>query len=51
MEQAGQSATLRCAVLCVALPQVDFLKRADLREYEAERDKRLAADVRTRGRL
>lgn len=32
-------------------PQVDFLKRAELREYEKERDQRLAADVRNRGRL
>jgi hypothetical protein len=35
---------------CVLL-QVDFLKRAELREYEQERDRRLASDVRTRGRL
>lgn len=32
------------------LDKVDFLKRAELREYEAERDKRLASDIRTRGR-
>jgi hypothetical protein len=32
------------------LPQ-DFLKRAELREYELERDKRLQSDVRLRGRL
>lgn len=29
----------------------DFLQRAELREYELERDKRLASDVRLRGRL
>ncbi len=33
------------------LDKVDFLKRSELREYEQERDKRLASDVRTRGRL
>lgn len=33
------------------LDKQDFLKRAELREYEQERDKRLAADVRLRGRL
>lgn len=33
------------------LERIDFLKRAELREYEKERDARLAADVRTRGRL
>lgn len=32
------------------LDKVDFLKRAELREYEAERDKRLAGDIRSRGR-
>ena len=32
-------------------PQVDFLKRVELREYETERDQRLASDIRTRGRL
>ena len=31
--------------------QVDFLQRSELREYEKERDQRLASDVRTRGRL
>jgi hypothetical protein len=31
--------------------QVNFLKRAELREYEKERDQRLASDIRTRGRL
>ena len=33
------------------LDKVDFLKRAELREYEAEREKRLQADMRSRGRL
>jgi len=33
------------------LDKQDFLKRAELREYEKERDKRLASDVRNRGRL
>lgn len=33
------------------LEQQDFLKRAELREYEIERDARLAGDVRSRGRL
>jgi hypothetical protein len=33
------------------LDKQDFLKRAELREYEMERDKRLAGDVRNRGRL
>ena len=33
------------------LEEQDFLKRAELREYELERDARLNADVRTRGRL
>ena len=28
-----------------------FLERANVRAYEAERDKRLAADIRTRGRV
>ena len=32
------------------LDKVDFLKRAELREYELERDKRLAGDARSRGR-
>lgn len=32
------------------LEKVDFLKRAELREYEIERDKRLGSDARTRGR-
>ncbi len=33
------------------LDKQDFLKRAELREYELERDKRLAGDMRNRGRL
>jgi hypothetical protein len=33
------------------LDKVDFLKRAELAEYEKERDLRLGADVRSRGRL
>jgi len=33
------------------LEEQDFLKRAELREYEIERDARLAGDVRSRGRL
>jgi len=33
------------------LDKVDFLKRTETREYEQERDKRLASDIRTRGRL
>lgn len=33
------------------LDRQDFLKRAELREYERQRDARLASDVRTRGRL
>lgn len=33
------------------LDKVDFLKRAEVREYEQERDKRLASNVNTRGRL
>lgn len=32
------------------LDKQEFLKRAELREYELERDKRLATDIRTRGR-
>jgi len=32
------------------LDKVDFLKRSELREYEAERDKRLSGDVRNRAR-
>ena len=32
------------------LDKVDFLKRTELREYEAERDQRLAGDIRNRGR-
>ena len=32
------------------LDKVDFLKRSELREYEAERDQRLQNDMRTRGR-
>lgn len=33
------------------LDKVGFLQRAELREYEKERDQRLAADMRGRGRL
>ncbi|KAG2431195.1 hypothetical protein HXX76_009723 [Chlamydomonas incerta] len=33
------------------LDKQNFLKRAELREYEKERDIRLASDIRTRGRL
>ncbi|GAB4820469.1 hypothetical protein N2152v2_007515 [Parachlorella kessleri] len=33
------------------LEKKEFLQRAELREYEQERDKRLGADIRTRGRL
>ncbi len=33
------------------LDKVDFLKRAELREYEQDRDKRLASSMNTRGRL
>lgn len=33
------------------LDKVEFLQRAELREYEHERDRRLGSDVRTRGRL
>ena len=33
------------------LDKVDFLKKAELREYETQRDKRLAGDVRLRNRL
>jgi hypothetical protein len=33
------------------LDKVDFLKRAELREYEKERDSRMAGDIRSRGRL
>ena len=33
------------------LDRQEFLQRTELREYEIERDKRLASDVRTRGRL
>ena len=33
------------------LDRVDFLNRASTREYEQDRDKRLASDIRTRGRL
>ena len=32
------------------LDKVDFLKRAELREYEVERDQRLSGDIRNRGR-
>ena len=33
------------------LDKVDFLSRADQREYEQDRDRRLGSDIRTRGRL
>lgn len=33
------------------LDKVDFLKRAELRQYEKERDQRLSQDMRSRGRL
>ena len=33
------------------LGKVDFLKRAELREYEKERDQRLGSNMRNRGRL
>ena len=33
------------------LDRVDFLKRAELRQYEKERDQRLASDVRNRSRV
>jgi Bucentaur or craniofacial development len=33
------------------LDKKEFLQRSELREYEQERDKRLASDIRTRGRL
>lgn len=33
------------------LDKVDFLKRAELRQYEQERDQRLSRDMRSRGRL
>ncbi|PNH04060.1 hypothetical protein TSOC_009828 [Tetrabaena socialis] len=33
------------------LEKQNFLKRAELREYETERDTRLNSDVRLRGRL
>lgn len=33
------------------LDKVEFLQRAEVREYEKERDQRLARDVRNRGRL
>ncbi len=39
------------ALMLLWLPLQNFLKRAELREYEKERDTRLASDVRTRGRL
>ena len=32
------------------LDKVDFLKRSELREYEAERDQRLQNDMKSRGR-
>ena len=40
-----------CPLLLQYLEKKEFLQRAELREYEQERDKRLASDVRTRGRL
>jgi hypothetical protein len=33
------------------LDKQEFLRQAELREYEQERDRRLASDVRNRGRL
>lgn len=33
------------------LDKFDFLKRAELRQYEQERDQRLSRDMRSRGRL
>ena len=33
------------------LDKVDFLKRAELAQYEKERDARLGSDVRNRGRM
>ncbi|KDD72940.1 hypothetical protein H632_c2710p0 [Helicosporidium sp. ATCC 50920] len=33
------------------LDKQDFLKAAELRQYEQDRDRRLRGDVRTRGRL
>lgn len=33
------------------LDKVDFLQRAELRQYEQERDQRLSQDMRSRGRL
>jgi hypothetical protein len=33
------------------LDKVDFLKRAELKVYEKERDARLGSDMRSRGRL
>lgn len=33
------------------LDKVDFLKRSEMRQYEAERDQRLAGDIRNRGRM
>jgi hypothetical protein len=33
------------------LEQADFLARADVRQYEIERDQRLASSARNRGRL
>ena len=38
-----------CLPACLLLQ--GFLKRAELREYEKERDQRLASDIRNRGRL
>lgn len=40
-----------CAAAVHAGAQVEFLRKAEYREYEIERDKRLASDVRLRGRL
>lgn len=40
-----------CLVLLLLVRPQEFLQRAELREYELERDKRLASDVRLRGRL
>ena len=43
-----------CSPHSVRLQYLDkqaFLKQAELREYEKDRDRRLASDVRNRGRL
>lgn len=45
-----QQLTFVRVLLLLVRPQ-EFLQRAELREYELERDKRLASDVRLRGRL